>query len=230
MTDSLGQKPFGPLRSYGRIKSRPIKARQAGLMDSLLPRIAIDLSGPVNPRALMPDAAETWLEIGFGGGEHLAAQAARRPDVLSMGAEPFLNGVASAVRHVEEQGTANVRILHGDARELMLALPDACLDRVFILFPDPWPKSRHHKRRIVQRETLRELARLMKPGAGLRFATDWADYADWTLERVLADPDFCWTACRADDWRRPPADHVTTRYEEKKLGDCAPIFLDFTRV
>jgi tRNA (guanine-N7-)-methyltransferase len=225
-----GQKPFGPLRSYGRIKSRPIKARQAQLMDSFLPTIAIDMSGPVDPRALKPDAAEVWLEVGFGGGEHLAAQAAKRPDVLSMGAEPFLNGVASAVRHVHELGAANVRILQGDARELMLALPEACLDRLFILFPDPWPKTRHHKRRIVQTETLEVMARLIRPGGRLRFATDWADYADWTLERLLAHPAFAWSAHRADDWRVPPADHVTTRYEEKKLGDCAPVFLDFVRV
>jgi tRNA (guanine-N7-)-methyltransferase len=227
--NGLGQRAFGPLRSYGRIKSRPIKARQAGLMENLLPKIALDISGPVNLKALKADAAEVWLEIGFGGGEHMAAQAALRPETLILGAEPFLNGVASAVRHVEEGAVSNVRILHGDARALMMALPDACLDRVFILFPDPWPKTRHHKRRIVQRETLSELARLMKSGGRLRFATDWAEYADWTLERVLAAPEFRWEAARADDWRKPPADHVTTRYEEKKLGDCAPLFLDFIR-
>lgn len=231
MSDNgLGQKPFGPLRSYGRIKSRPIKARQAGLMDSLLPGLSLDMSGPIDPMVLKPGAAEVWLEIGFGGGEHMAAQAGKRPDVLVLGAEPFVNGVASAVRHVDEQALTNVRILHGDARELMLALPDACLDRVFILFPDPWPKSRHHKRRIVQAETLQVLARLQKPGGGLRFATDVAGYADWALERVLASGLYRWRAERADDWRRPPADHVTTRYEEKKLGDCAPVFFDFVRV
>ena len=228
--DNLGQKPYGALRSYGRIKSRPIKARQAGLMDSLLPKIALDMSGPVDPVALKPDAAEAWLEIGFGGGEHMAAQAGLRPDVLIMGAEPFLNGVASAVRHVEEQALSNVRILHGDARELMAALPDASLTRVFVLFPDPWPKTRHHKRRIIQAETLDALARLLKPAGKLRFATDWAAYVDWTLERVLANPAFTWNAERAADWRNPPADHVTTRYEEKKLGDCAPVFLDFVRL
>ena len=227
--NGLGQKAFGPLRSYGRIKSRPIKARQAGLMESLLPKIALDMSGPVDPKRLKADAAEVWLEIGFGGGEHMAAQAARRPDTLVLGAEPFLNGVASAVRHVEEQALSNVRILHGDARALMMALPDACLDAVFILFPDPWPKTRHHKRRIVQQDTLAELARLLKAGGRLRFATDWAEYADWTLERALSDPAFRWQAARADDWRLPPADHVTTRYEEKGLGDCRPVFLDFIR-
>lgn len=223
MSDTLGQKPFGPLRSYGRIKSRPIKPRQQGLLDTLLPQISIQLTGPI---AL---AGETWLEIGFGGGEHMAAQAGRHPEVTILGAEPFVNGVASAVRHVEEGGLRNVRILHGDARELVTALPDQSIARVFVLFPDPWPKTRHHKRRIINPVMLQELARVLKPGGTLRFATDVAGYADWALERVLASALFDWPARRADDWRRPPADHVTTRYEEKKLGDCAPVFLDFVR-
>ena len=227
MSDSIGQKPFGPLRSYGRIKSRPIKPRQAGLMDSLLPGLALDLSGPLDPVALKPGAAEVWLEIGFGGGEHMAAQAASRPEVLILGAEPFVNGAASAVRHIDERKLDNVRLHHGDARDLIATLPDGCLDRVFILFPDPWPKARHHKRRLIQPEVLIALARVLKPGGRLRFATDWADYADWTLERVLGSRLFAWPAERAADWRDPPADHVTTRYEEKKLGDCAPVFLDF---
>jgi len=216
------QKPFGPLRSYGRIKSRPIKPRQAGLMESLLPQIAVDMADP-----LQGHAGETWLEIGFGGGEHMAAQASRAPDIRILGAEPFVNGVASAVRHVEEQALDNVRIHHGDARDLVSALPDGSITRVFVLFPDPWPKTRHHKRRIIQPELLAGLRRVLKPGGRLRFATDWADYADWTLERVLGSGLFAWPAERADDWRAPPADHATTRYEEKKLGDCAPVFLDF---
>jgi tRNA (guanine-N7-)-methyltransferase len=226
---TLPQKPHGHLRSYGRIKSRPIKPRQAGLLDTLLPGIALDLGAPIDPRALKPDAVEIWLEIGFGGGEHMAAQARRRPDVLILGAEPFVNGVASALRHIEEGALGNVRLHPGDARDLIAALPDSSIDRVFILFPDPWPKARHHKRRLIQAELLADLARLLKPGGRLRFATDWADYADWTLERALKAPAFAWTARRADDWRTPPADHVATRYEEKKLGDCAPVFLEFER-
>jgi len=220
--------PHGPLRTFGRIKSRPIKPRQAGLLESLLPRIAIP-EGPVDPATLKPDATEVWLEIGFGGGEHLAGQAARHPDVLFLAAEPFLNGVASALRHIDDAGLSNVRLRQGDARQLLADLPDASLARVFILFPDPWPKARHHKRRLIQAETIAELARVLKPGGALRFATDWADYADWTIERLAASPAFAWTAERADDWRTPPADHVTTRYQEKRLGDCAPVFLDFER-
>jgi tRNA (guanine-N7-)-methyltransferase len=225
----MPQQPHGPLRSFGRIKSRPIKPRQAGLLDTLLPQIALDVSAPIAPAQLKPDATETWLEIGFGGGEHMAAQAARHPHALILGAEPFLNGAASALRHLDEQALGNVRLHVGDARDLLGRLPDACLDRVFIMFPDPWPKARHHKRRLVQPEFVTEIARVLKPGGRLRFATDWANYADWALERWLASPALTWPAERADDWRTPPADHVTTRYEEKKLGDIAPVFLDFVR-
>jgi tRNA (guanine-N7-)-methyltransferase len=121
-------------------------------------------------------------------------------------------------------------VLQGDVRELMARLPDSCLDRVIVLFPDPWPKTRHKKRRLVEPGFIAEAARLLKPGGRLRFATDWADYADWTLERFLKNPDFHWLAEAADDWRVPPADHLTTRYETKRLGDCAPIWLEFERV
>ena len=216
------------LRSYGRLKSRPIKPRQAALVTSRLPGLRIP-QGMVDLKSLMPTSRETWLEIGFGGGEHMAAQAARATDVLILGAEPFQNGVASAVRHIDEQGLTNVYLHDGDVRELIARLPDACLDRVFILFPDPWPKSRHHKRRLVQPETVADLARLLKPGGRLRFASDVAHYVNWALEVVAANPAFAWTANRADDWRTPPADHIITRYEEKRLGDCAPVFLDFVR-
>ncbi len=225
----MAQSPHSPLRSFGRIKARPIKPRQADLLSSLLPALRLDLSAPLDPAALKAGAAEVWLEVGFGGGEHLTAQAARRPDVLMLGAEPFLNGAASALRHIQEAGLDNVRLHVGDARELIAALPTASLDRVFILFPDPWPKARHHKRRLMQLQFVGELARVLKPGGRLRFATDWADYADQTLVRLVATPDFAWTAERADDWRRPPRGDVATRYELKHLGDISPVFLDFTR-
>lgn len=217
-----------PLRSFGRLKARPIKPRQAALMDARLPALRIP-DGPVSPETLMPTARETWLEIGFGGGEHMAAQAARAPDVLILGAEPFTNGVASAVRHIDEQGLANVRLHDNDVRELIARLPDASLNRVFILFPDPWPKARQQKRRLVQPPLVADLARALKPGGRLRFASDVMSYVDSALERFTANPAFAWQAERADDWRVPPADHITTRYEEKRLGDCVPVFLDFVR-
>jgi len=217
------------LRTYGRIKSRPIKPRQAALLDTLLPQIRVPQAA-FDPLSLMPAARAVWVEIGFGGGEHMAAQAARHPDTLILGAEPFQNGVASALRHLDEQALSNVRLQDGDARELLARLPAASVERAFILFPDPWPKARHHKRRLIQPDTVAELARVLTPGGRLRFASDWADYVDWALERIIAHPAFRWTAEGAADWRPPPADHVTTRYEEKRLGDCAPVFLDFVRV
>jgi len=170
------------------------------------------------------------LEIGFGGGEHLVAQAIAHPEQRFIGVEPFLNGVASCLRHIEESGAQNIRLHQGDARDVIARLPDASLDRVYILFPDPWPKARHHKRRLIQPEFLDELARVMKPGAELRFATDWADYASWTLEHLMRDARFTWLAERAENWRTPWPGHVPTRYEQKKLGDCAPIWLNFRRV
>ena len=131
---------------------------------------------------------------------------------------------------IDEQGLSNIRLRRGDARDLVATFAPACIDRAFILFPDPWPKTRHRKRRLIQPAFVAELARILKPGAPLRFATDWSDYASRALADILADGRFTWTADRADDWRKPPADHVTTRYQEKRLGDCEPVFLDFVRV
>jgi tRNA (guanine-N7-)-methyltransferase len=218
-----------PLRTFGRTKSRTLKPRQARLLQELLPRLALPET-PFDPRASAPDAAEVWLEAGFGGGEHLVGQAALRPDVLLLGAEPFLNGQATALARIEDLGLVNVRLHGGDVRALMARLPEASLERMFVLFPDPWPKSRHHKRRLIEPGFVAETARLLKPGGRLRLATDWADYADWSLLQFARSPAFRWTAERADDWRRPPADHVTTRYQAKRLGDCAPIWLEFERV
>jgi tRNA (guanine-N7-)-methyltransferase len=169
------------------------------------------------------------LEIGFGGGEHLVAQAAAHPELRFIGVEPFLNGVASCLRHIEESGVQNVRLHHGDARDVLARLPDASLDRVDILFPDPWPKTRHWKRRLIQDEFVAELARVLKAGGEVRFATDWKHYAAWTLEIFARDLRLSWKAERAADWRLPWPGHVTTRYELKRLGDCAPIFLHFVR-
>ncbi|HXV00231.1 MAG TPA: tRNA (guanosine(46)-N7)-methyltransferase TrmB [Caulobacteraceae bacterium] len=217
-----------PIRTYGRTKSRTLKPAQAALVDELLPRLAIPAS-PFDPMLLMPGAREVWLEIGFGGGEHLAGQAEAHPDVLFLGAEPFLNGVASALRHVDVRGLGNVRLHHGDGRELMARLPDGAVRRLFLLFPDPWPKTRHHKRRLVNAAFAAEAARILAGGGRLTFATDWSDYAHEALAILGACPALAWTAERADDWRRPPAGHVATRYEAKRLGDCAPVWLEFER-
>ncbi len=221
----------GPIRSFGRIKSRALKPRQAALFDTLLPTVALPdpADGPLDPAAIMPGAKQVWLEIGFGGGEHLAGQAARHPDTLMIGCEPFLNGVGSALRHIEEGGLKNVRIHADDARAVLAALPDASVDHVLILFPDPWPKARHAKRRLVQADVVSVMARILKVDGKLRFVTDWKAYADWALARFLETPGLVWMAEAADDWRNAPADHIRTRYEDKRLGDTEPVFLLFER-
>jgi tRNA (guanine-N7-)-methyltransferase len=168
-------------------------------------------------------------EIGFGGGEHLAEQAARNPSILHLGAEPFLDGVAKLLTQVDERGLCNVRVLAGDARPLLDALVPACLDRLIVLFPDPWQKARHAKRRLIQPAFLDAAANALVRGGELRFATDWESYGEEALARLIAHPAFAWTATAADDWRVAPGDHVTTRYETKGLGDCAPMFLRFVR-
>jgi tRNA (guanine-N7-)-methyltransferase len=219
-------------RLYGRAAGKPLSRTQQARVETLLPRISIPESeaGKLEPLTLFGGKArEVWLEIGFGGGEHLAGQAAKHAEVGLLGAEPFLEGVAKLLTLVQEGGLSNVRIRRGDARDLIGQLAPRSVDRVFILFPDPWPKTRHRKRRLIQPKFVAELARVMKPGAQLRFATDWADYANRALADFMRDARYEWTAQRANDWRKAPADHVTTRYQEKRLGDCAPVFLDFVR-
>jgi tRNA (guanine-N7-)-methyltransferase len=224
MTDAP---PIPPLRSYGRVKSRTLKPRQAGLVETLLPDLSIALApeGAIE----LPAGRRVILEIGFGGGEHLVGHAGADPTALFLGAEPFLNGVASCLRHIQESGVANVRLHHGDARDLIARLPSARLDRVDILFPDPWPKTRHWKRRLIQSDFVAALARVLRPGGEVRFATDWNAYAAWTLERFVREPRFEWLAVCAADWRGPWPGHVRTRYERKALGDASPVFLRFRR-
>ena len=192
-----------------------------------MPDLAVPDDSELQPQQMFGfSPKEVWLEIGFGGGEHLAEQAARNDMIGIIGAEPFVEGVAKILAEIEERSLRNVRIHAGDTREIIPRMPVRSVDRVFILFPDPWPKARHRKRRLVQPEFLETLSRVLKPGARIRFATDIADYADGALATFLADGRFFWTAQRALDWRDPPDDHVTTRYEQKRLGDCPPVFLD----
>lgn len=212
------------LVSYGRRKSRKLSPHKAELMDTLLPRIAIRLEGdthhPENqPAALAQAHSRIWVEIGFGGGEHLAEQAAAHPDVLVIGCEPYIDGVAKLLADVDARGLENVRVLSDDARMLLDALPEGSVERLFILFPDPWPKARHHKRRIVSQETLDSVARVLKQGGELRLATDHVDYAEWMLEHVLAHEDFIWQAQRHSDWKTAPEDWVQTRYEAKTRAE-----------
>jgi len=171
-----------------------------------------------------------WLEIGFGGGEHLALQAQCRPEVGFVGCEVFENGVVKLLAQIVHHSIDNIRIFANDARLLIASLPRGSIDRVFILFPDPWPKHRHHKRRIITRQTLDRLAEIMNDNGELRIATDDSDYLCWILERVTVHPDFEWPARRPRDWRERPYDWPPTRYEEKaQLAGRSPAFLRLMR-
>ena len=196
-------------------------------MAALLPTLAIpDGTAPLAVAALFPQPVrDVWLEIGFGAGEHLAAQAAAHPDIGFIGAEPFENGVAALLARVQAEALANVRVFADDARQLMARLPDASVGRLFVLFPDPWPKARHHKRRMVGPATLPEFARILKDGGELRFASDDADYVAWVLEHAAREPAFrLQSRERGSDW-------PDTRYQAKAVAAgraCA--FLRFTRL
>lgn len=222
----MSQTSFPPIAdrpwlvSYGRRKARKLTPNKSILMEELLPQIEVRLQADgihdANlPTALVAQYPHIWLEIGFGGGEHLAEQAARNPGVLCIGCEPFIDGVAKLVENVGRHQLKNVRILPEDARLLLDALPDGSLDRVFILFPDPWPKIRHQKRRIVSQEMLGILHRVLKAGGELRLATDHVDYAKWMLEHIGQFPGFVWQSGRERDVKTAPEDWVPTRYEQK---------------
>jgi tRNA (guanine-N7-)-methyltransferase len=202
-------------------------------MGASLSRLRVDLSGdaPIDPQSLFAHApAGVVLEIGFGGGEHLVAGAASQPGTGFIGCEPFINGVAKLMAAIEAGGLTNIRIHDGDAVALMRRLPAGSLTRVDLLYPDPWPKRRHHKRRFVADERIAEIARVLRPGGEFRFATDIDDYAAWTLARMARSPDFTWAAERADDWRRPWAGWPGTRYERKAIREGRPpVYLTFVR-
>jgi tRNA (guanine-N7-)-methyltransferase len=193
--------------------------------------VTLPAAGVLDPSALFdPRPEEVWLEIGFGSGEHLAVQAAAHPAIGLIGCEVFENGIAKLLADVQRRALANVRILTDDARLLIAALPPASIGRVFILFPDPWPKQRHHKRRIVAKETLDALVAIMTDGAELRLATDDLDYLAWMLARLPVHPAFAWLADRPSDWRVRPADWPATRYEAKAItAGRRPYFLRLRR-
>jgi len=219
---------------HGRRRGKKLRAGQQSLLETLLPRLALAL--PVEPAkidlaqafggSLPPDGV--WLEIGFGAGEHLVWQAEQNPGVGLIGCEPYLNGVAKCLAHIERAGVTNVRLFTDDARLVMAALPAGSLSRVFVLFPDPWPKTRHHKRRFVQRDNLDRLAELMLPGAELRLATDDPSYLPWMVDHACTHPAFAWLAEGPADWRARPADWPGTRYEQKMLAG-KPVFLRLQR-
>ncbi len=219
------------LASFGRRQVRGIKPTQKELFDTLLPEIEISIpaSGNIKPAALFPEAEKIYLEIGYGGGEHLAGRAAQEKTAGFIGCEVFTNGIAKCLQHIHNEQLSNVKLFMDDARLLLEALPDNSLDGVYILFPDPWPKSRHHKRRIINPATLVLLARLIRRGGFLRIATDHMEYLRWIFCQMLPNTDFVWPAKGPESWQ-PFAQHVPTRYETKarKQGKV-PVFLEYIR-
>ena len=221
------------IRTFGRTRGRRLSARQSRLLEDVLPCVALPLDDPPpnDAGALFSfEVKEVWIEIGFGGAEHLVWQADRNPDVGLIGCEPFVDGVVKALDAIESRGLRNVRLHPGDARDVVRWLPRGQISRAFILFPDPWPKLRHHKRRLVTPAFLGELARAMRPGGELRMASDIGSYATEMLLAASASGQFDWLASGPRDWQRRPADWCSTRYEQKaaKAGRRAA-YLRFRR-
>lgn len=207
---------------FGRRKGHALKPRQAALFDTLLPRLALDQTkaAPADLRTLFPvPVDDVRLEIGFGGAEHLIAQAIANPRTGYIGSDAFINGVAKALAAIDAHKLDNICIHFGDASELIDWLPERALSRIDLLYPDPWPKRRHWKRRFVQDDSLKRLARIVMPGGEFRFATDIESYAEHVLLRILRSRDFTWTAEVADDWRKPWQGFVRTRYEAKAIRE-----------
>jgi tRNA (guanine-N7-)-methyltransferase len=207
---------------FGRRQGRKLRPAQRELLETWLPRLRLEIPPPPEPLDLdhvfAAPKGDCWLEIGFGGGEHLVGQAKAHPDVGFLGCEPFEDGVVKLLSAIEGEGLANIKVWAGDARPLLRSLPPTSIGRAFILFPDPWPKKRHHKRRLVSAATLAELARILRPGGELRVATDVGEYAAAMLDAALHNAELRWTARSPQDWRVRPSDWPQTRYEVKATG------------
>ena len=222
-----------PRAFFGRRSGKRLHRGQEVLYREVLPRLSIALDeGPLDLDALFPGKPKRVLEIGYGGGEHLIRLAAHSPDTGFIGCEVFSGGVAKLVQAIDAEGFDNIRLFTDDALKLIVKLRAASLDAAYLLYPDPWPKTRHHKRRFVSPLTLSELARVLKPGASFHFATDIEDYANWTLAQVLRVPQFRFAPERPGIWHEPYAGWVSTRYEEKARleGRARSFYFTFRRI
>lgn len=207
--------PLSIRRLYGRRQGPALRPHAAALVDTLLPRLAVPAEGPLDAVRLFGDARPMALEVGFGKGEHLAFQAARRPDAGFIGAEPFLNGVAGLLARIEAGGLANVRLHRGDALDILERLAPASLEVVYVLHPDPWPKARHAKRRFINPGPLALVARALRPGGMLRVATDHPVYCRHVLAVMQQQPAFDWLVETPADWQQVPDDWPDTRFAAK---------------
>jgi tRNA (guanine-N7-)-methyltransferase len=223
-----------PRAFFGRRKGHKLRPHHARLIEELLPKLTLDLgkSAPADLTTLFPISIDqVRLEIGFGGGEHMIAQASENPRTGFIGVEPFVNGMAKALAAIESRNLKNVCLHFDDALELIAWLPEQSLVRIDLIHPDPWPKRRHWKRRFVQDEMIERLARILRPGGEFRFVTDIADYSSWTLQHLLRSKDFEWIAQCADDWRKPWHGFVQTRYHAKAAREQrSSCFLIFRKI
>jgi tRNA (guanine-N7-)-methyltransferase len=217
---------------FGRRKGKKLRPGQADLVETLLPRLRIDLQDKLIPEALFPiPVTQLWLEIGFGGGEHLLRQAEAHPDIGFIGCEPFVNAMAKMLSAIDRDSIRNIRLYDADALDVLKQLPDASIDRLYLLYPDPWPKRRQNKRRFVSDETIALFARVLKLNGEFRFASDIDHYVGWTLERAMRWPHLVWTAERPDDWRKPWPGWQSTRYELKAQREGRKSsYLTFVRI
>ena len=216
---------------YGRRKGRPLRNTSKRLLEELLPAYVVPDNTSDPAKLFTHNPSKLYLEIGFGGGEHLAMVAKNHPENAYIGAEPFLNGVSSFLKYCQNEALKNVRIWPDDIRLQLSSWPNECLDGIFIMFPDPWPKIRHSSRRIINKDNLAAFARLIKVGGSLRMASDHASAKNWILSGMLENPYFDWTAERPDDWNVQPHDWPETRYMRKALKEGRrPAWFDFKRV
>jgi tRNA (guanine-N7-)-methyltransferase len=233
MTDSSKKTEYlrPEQRFFGRRKGPTLSARQQDLIDDLLPKITLNVPkqkqphNPIDTLSLFNGCNETWLEIGFGKGEHLAWQAEENPNIGIIGCEPYMNGVASLLNKIYDNSLNNIRVYGDDARHILWHLPDASISRIFLIHPDPWPKKRHARRRFVNPDNLNDIARVLKPGGELRIGTDHPIYREWTMIQMANRNDFYWTAEEPSDWQNRPSDWPETRYEVKALEGKATYFI-----
>jgi len=221
-----------PRAFFGRRSGKTLHAGQKAVIDGLLPALEIALTDRIEPKALFPNTSRIAIEIGYGGGEHLARQAAENPDTGFIGCEVFTGGIGKMVHAIAAQDLSNVRLFTDDALKLLMALPDRSIDEIYLLYPDPWPKTRHHKRRFVSPATLAEVARVLKPGAWFRFATDIEDYANWTLAHVLRAAGLAFIPGETGSWHLPYPGWQPTRYEIKarREGRLRSFYFSFVRL
>jgi len=227
----IPQDPKGPRAFFGRRAGKKLHSGQKALFETLLPELVVDISAPVDPRALFPGGKRIHLEIGYGGGEHISRIARENPAEGFIGCEVFTGGIGKLLEAIDAEDIGNIALFPDDVIKLLAMLPDAAIDCLYVFYPDPWPKPRHHKRRLIQFPVLAAFARVLKPGGTFRFATDIEDYANWTLAHIARSNDFVWPLAEPGAWHRPYAGWEATRYEQKarRQGRMTSFYFEFLR-